>query len=143
MSAVTYAAAHTGEPFPTDTCLMQVRRAFKIYAYPDSFTGARTAYNAWLYAGGAMGQNTHTMLDAPANVPIFFKGRGAAGHIAISAGNGMCWSTDIRRPGHWDLVSVKSLSAKWNMKYLGWSETLLGIRVHPHVKYVNGVARAA
>lgn len=129
MNAVAYAQAHRGEPFPTDTCLMQVRKAFGIAAkYP-------TAYAAWLGAGGAAGVNTHTLIPAGPNVPIFFKGRGAAGHIAISAGNGWCWSTDILRPGRWDRVRIEDLAKRWNMKYLGWSETLNGVRVHPHIDF--------
>ncbi len=56
-------------------------------------------------------------------------------HVAISAGNGWCWSTDILRPGRWDRVRIDDLAKRWNMKYLGWSETLNGVRVHPHIDF--------
>lgn len=112
-----------------DMCLKTVRTAFGVGASSHY----STAYGAWLFLGGAKGKYTHTVTSPPANVPIFFKGSGPDGHIAVSAGNGMCWSTDwdSKNPdnGHIGLVSIKSIETRWAMKYLGWSEYLNTTRV--------------
>ena len=94
---------------------------------------ARTAYQAWVLAGGNDGAYTHTVVPAPASVPVFWAGRpGSAGHVALSAGNGKVWSSDIMREGKVDLVDLHEIHRKWGLRYLGWSETLNGVRVyHP------------
>lgn len=126
------AQAAAGTTFGTGLCLQRVRLAFGIAAlYPD-------AYSAWRGAGGSAGPNTHTSTDSapPKNVPLFWRGGPHAyGHIAISAGDGTCWSTDIGGNGHWAHVRITDIHRKWGLTYLGWSETLNGVRVHPHVTY--------
>lgn len=69
----------------------------------------------------------------PAGVPVYWD-IGVFGHAAISAGNGNVWSTDIKRRGHIDKVSIDYLSNRWNAKYLGWTETINGERVYPNRK---------
>lgn len=109
-------------------CLKNVRLAFAVPGrYPD-------AYSAWRGAGGTAGPNTHTALPAPKNVPVFWSGGAHGyGHVAISAGGGMCWTTDMPHRGKFTLVPITQIHARWGLKYLGWSETLNGVRVHPHV----------
>lgn len=113
-------------------CLMNVRTALGVPAkYP-------TAYAAWLGAGGAAGAYTHTQIKAPAGVPVFYKGTASAGHIAIAdhhdaTGALWVWTTDWKGAHHWTLVRSADLAKRWGMKYLGWSETLNGVRVHAHV----------
>lgn len=121
--------------FPVDTCLMQVRKAWGIDGYPDNFKGARTAYNAWLYAGGDAGANTHTDHYHIHGMPIFLKGRGAAGHVCIYDADGYVLTTDYPRSNHWNRVKLSVLAKAWGMKVLGGSETLLGVRVLPHHTY--------
>lgn len=117
-----------GTRVPVDTCLMQVRKLFDV---PAKY---RTAYLAWLGAGGHDGPNTHYALPAPAGVPVFMKGRNAAGHICLSDGNGGVYTTDYPRVGRWNHVAdIHTLARAWNMKVLGWSETVNGVRVYPHV----------
>lgn len=128
-----------GTRFGVDLCLQRVR-----LAYQAGIPGlGGTAYQAWIRAGGAAGPNTHTVKPAPAGVPIFYKGSGNAGHVAVSAGihAGEPWiyttDFDVNRPGHltgrWALVRERDLMRGWNMRRLGWSETLNGVRIHPHV----------
>lgn len=125
----------TGATFPVDTCLQQVREAWGITGYPSSFTAKRTAYNAWLFAGGAAGANTHTEHYQVHGMPIFLKGSGAAGHICIYDTDGYVWTTDYPKKNHWGRVKLTTLAKAWNMKILGGSETLLGVRVIPHKAY--------
>lgn len=126
-TAVEYCQTERGDGH-RNHCLLNVRRAFGISAlYP-------TAYAAWLGAGGKHGANTHTVIPAPPNVPIFFKGAAAAGHVVVSAGDGWCYTTDWNgNDGQWTKVRVADIVSRWNYRYLGWSETLNGRRVHPHV----------
>lgn len=68
--------------------------------------------------------------SAPAGALLYWSG-GNAGHAAISAGNGMVYSTDVRRRGHVDLVSFNEVN-KWlgsRHRYLGWTEDTNGTRV--------------
>jgi hypothetical protein len=109
-----------------DECLVFVRTCFALAADGHE----PTAYSAWLAAGAA---NQHTKLAAPANVPVFYKGTNAAGHIALSAGHGMVWSTDIARKGKVDLTSDKHIETAWGMRRLGWAEVLEGKRIIAHV----------
>ena len=62
--------------------------------------------------------------------PVFWEGGSAShGHIAISAGNGFCWSTDIRRTGFMDRVPIDEIHAKWGLTLLGWTEDINGVTV--------------
>jgi hypothetical protein len=115
--------------FPTNTCLMQVRKAWGVDAYYP------TAYAAWLGAGGANGANTHTDHYKVRGMPIFLKGTAAAGHVCIYDTDGYVWTTDYPRRGRWNRVKLTDLAHAWNMKVLGGSETLNGVRVLPHHTY--------
>ncbi len=114
------------DTFPTNTCLMQVRRAWGVAAkYP-------TAYAAWIGAGGAKGADTHTINYKVHGMPIFLKGRGAAGHVCIYDTDGYVYTTDYPRKGRWNRVKLTDLARAWNMRVLGGSEVLNGVRVLPH-----------
>jgi len=58
----------------------------------------------------------------PAGALVFWDlGAGHPGHIALSAGNGMVYSNDIRRKGKIDLVPADEITKKWGAKYVGWT----------------------
>jgi hypothetical protein len=115
--------------FPTNTCLMQVRKAWGVSAlYP-------TAYAAWLGAGGAAGANTHTEHYQVKGMPIFMKGSSAAGHVCLYDADGYVWTTDYPKKGQWNRVKLDKLAAAWKMRILGGSETINGVRVLPHKQY--------
>jgi hypothetical protein len=118
-----------GDKFPTNTCLMQVRKAWGLAAkYP-------TAYEAWLGAGGADGANTHTKYYEVKGMPIFMKGSGPYGHVCIYDTDGYVYTTDYPHKGRWNRVKLTTLAKAWNMRVLGGSETLNGVRVLPHKSY--------
>lgn len=52
---------------------------------------------------------------------MFWNG-GSAGHVALSAGNGMVISNDIRGNGTIALVPLAEISQRWNNPYLGWTD---------------------
>lgn len=112
--------------FDAGLCLRHVRLWYGIAAkYPS-------AIEAWEGAGGADGDATHTVLDPPKGVPVFWSG-GRFGHIALSAGNGKIWTTDLPQRGRTGLVDIELVHERWNYKYLGWAETLNGVRVYRDV----------
>lgn len=110
----------------TGMCKKVVREAFGIKASKSG-----TAYAAWLLEGGAGGDFTHTETAPPANVPGFFKGTGAAGHIVVMAGGEQCWSTDIGGDGTITLTTRSHIESKWGMRWLGWSEYLDDVNIMP------------
>lgn len=114
-------------PHPTDAvgyCLRQVRKCYGIDALWDD------AAEAWREA-----HRRHPEVDPaaiPRGVPIFWTGgSGGHGHIAISSGhgNGLCWSTDIRRAGYFDHVPIEEIGRTWGLTLVGWTEDLNGVRV--------------
>lgn len=113
-------------------CLENARYEFNI---PAKY---RTAWLSWQGAGGSAGANTHTNpANAPADVPVFWSGgHDGAGHVAISAGGGYCYTTDWNgQSAVWTKVKISDIAKRWGLHYLGWSETLNGVRVHAHVTY--------
>lgn len=122
LAAVKQESLHPTLPDTTGQCLHDVRTMYGIEV------GSPTAIDAYKTAGG---KNQHTWYDAPAGVPVFWSGGSTgAGHIAISDGLGNVWSTDIRRDGRFDLVPLAEIHNKWNLKYVGWTNTLNGVLVY-------------
>lgn len=135
--AVTWAQSQHVAPSRdwTGQCLGFVRSCFGAGAY------LHDAYEAWRLA-----KYKHTTGTPPAGVPVFWKGGSKGyGHIALSAGGGYVWSTDVKRRGQVDKVSIGAIARAWNQRYLGWTEDVNGIRVYTHVvtRPAPAVARPA
>jgi SLT domain-containing protein/type II secretory pathway pseudopilin PulG len=98
-----------------NTCLAVVQNWWQSgHAYP-------TAFSQW--------QNTEQHpgdRNPPIGAPIFTKGRAAAGHIAIYAGNGMARSTDAPNMAAVGTVPISFFEKNWGHQYLGWGSTLAG-----------------
>lgn len=115
--------SQTGVPMLGEgQCLRYVQGAYGIAPRdPD-------AINAWRRAG-----MKHPQIDPmkiPRGYPVFWSGGSSGhGHIAIAAGNGMCWSTDIKRVGFFDFVPIDLIRTQWNLTLLGWTEDLEGAKV--------------
>lgn len=99
-------------------CLMFVRSCFNVGAHFPS------AEKGWYGT-----RHRHTSWPPPAGVPIWWT-NGRYGHVALSAGNGLCYSTDFLRHGSIDKVKIASVTAGWGQQYRGWSEDINGVRVH-------------
>lgn len=120
------------KPWPVGSCLAAVRTCFGLEPNGHELTAAA----AWLFDGGAHGANTHTVIAAPANVPMYWTGGShGAGHVAISDGVGGCWSTDwAGRTGLFTHVQdYHEITRAWKLTYVGWSEMVEGHRVLAHV----------
>lgn len=67
-------------------------------------------------------------------VPFYFA-VGKNWHVTLVERSGssidrtLVWSTDIRRRGRVDLVSIGYIRRNWNAKPLCWTETLHGVRL--------------
>jgi hypothetical protein len=87
--------------------------------------GVYDAITAWRNA-----KHKHTVGTPPRGSFVFWEGSNN-GHVAISAGAGDVWTTDFKRFGKVDRVSIKAISTKWRLRYAGWSEDINGIRATP------------
>jgi hypothetical protein len=54
---------------------------------------------------------------------------GPHGHVAISTGDGNCFSSDILRTGKVDKVPISKIARSWGKTYKGWSEDINGVRI--------------
>jgi hypothetical protein len=43
-----------------------------------------------------------------------------AGHVAVGAGNGSCYSTDLPTSGRWGLINISLVEKEWGKKLLGY-----------------------
>lgn len=112
-----------GPAYRFGMCKMAVRQQ---YSVPSD--GSPDAAAAWSRA-----KLRHPTSDPdviPRGVPVWWTGGSSGhGHVAISAGGGMCWSTDIRRTGYFDRVPIAHIREAWGLRLVGWSEDIDGVRV--------------
>lgn len=115
----------------TDQCLKTVRLALDIPSKYD------WAIHAW---EGAAAADQHSFYVPPKGVPYFFKGAGQYGHIVLvdtpgeTVGETLVWSTDIKRKGKIDKVTIAYIEKHWGMKGLGWTTTLNDVRIMANPK---------
>jgi hypothetical protein len=113
--------SHEGPQFGVGMCLQEVRLCYGIPAL------AADAVGAWNIAKTKHRETDPA--DIPRGFPVFWSGGSHGhGHIAISAGGGKCWSTDIERAGFFDYVDIAEIHAKWGLTLLGYTGDLNG---HP------------
>ena len=104
-------------------CLVFTRSCFGVPALYASAT------QAWQQA-----MNRHPTTDAasiPRGVPVFWTGGSHGfGHIALSRGDGTCWTTDFVRAGEVDVARIDAIGPGWGLTLAGWSEDVNGVRVY-------------
>jgi hypothetical protein len=61
---------------------------------------------------------------------VFYKTSTKNWHVVLSAGDGMCYSTDVGGRGKVGYLSIKTLASSWNITLLGWTEDLNGFTVY-------------
>ncbi|MFB9315370.1 hypothetical protein [Nocardioides plantarum] len=113
-------SAH-GPAFGVNECQMQCRL---LYEVPSN--GTLTAADDWNKS-----KNKHTGNPHDAPVGAFHRWTGGstgAGHVAVSQGAGSVWSTDIKRPGYFDLTTVDHINQAWtHLHYVGWTTDIDGV----------------
>lgn len=65
---------------------------------------------------------------APRGSIVWYAG-GNHGHVAVSAGNGDIYSTDIVTRGQVDQVPLGRPESKWGQTYRGWTEDVNGVHI--------------
>lgn len=107
-------------------CLATVRgKEFKVPAlWPD-------AASAWFHSGPRHAENDP--LRIPRGAVVYWL-NGRHGHVAISCGGGLCWTTDYRRTGFVDLAPIANLASWCGGTLVGWGESLNGYDVWPDPK---------
>lgn len=72
----------------------------------------------------------HAGRDVPYGYPVAWSGGPHGyGHRAISLGGGLIRSTDAGGRGRVATVDLGWVERNWNLKYLGWSETMTGLTI--------------
>lgn len=103
-------------------CQMFVRMSY------DVGPGFRTATAAW---DGA--NERHPLTDgnrAPRGVPFYWKGGSRGyGHVALTVGNGLCWTNDARRSGKIDLVRINDITRQWGQQPVGWAQDINNVHI--------------
>jgi hypothetical protein len=113
----------------TGWCLVFVRSCFGVGAVFPS------AIAAW---DNAKKKHHDPSSKVPRGVPIFWRG-GKHGHVALSLGI----STDARRRGWPDVVTIDSISQSWGYEFLGWTEDINGVAVYtPPAKRTPNITQA-
>lgn len=119
------ARTRSKSPHPTSQagyCLREVRECYGVGPR------ANDAAEAWATADHRHLEHDPNVI--PRGVPVFWLGGTEGhGHVAISTGDGRCWSTDINRTGYFDHVDIDDITSKWGLSLVGWTEDLNGVRV--------------
>jgi len=61
---------------------------------------------------------------------MVYWGGGQYGHAAVSIGGGKIVSTDIKRKGQADIVTIDYLTKQWGKPYLGWADPDKGTKLN-------------
>jgi len=61
---------------------------------------------------------------------MVYWGGGEYGHAAVSIGGGKIVSTDIKRKGKADIVTIDYLTKQWSKPYLGWADPDKGTKLN-------------
>lgn len=106
-------------------CMRTVSRAYGWYG-----SGEQSAWSFWRHEPERYCHYTG-VTSAPAGALIIWRGGPHGyGHVAISAGNGYCYSTDIARNGRVDLVPITRIQRQWGLVLRGWCP--------PYMPYASG-----
>lgn len=117
MAAARQQSLH-GPQFGEGECLWRVHDCYGVgNKYPD----AATAFSHTKFRHST---------PAPEGVPVWWTGGSHGfGHVAISVGGGICWTTDFKRPGYFDLAPISEITRAWGLTYQGWTEDINDVRV--------------
>ena len=123
-AAIAYAKGQSSKPSKNwnNLCLQFVRTCFGVAAkHPN-------AKKAW--EATTKKHKTTNASSIPAGVPVWFKTSTVNWHVAISTGNGNCYSTDVGGRGKVGLITINGLCKAWGITLLGWSEDINGVTVY-------------
>lgn len=91
--------------------------------------GSPSAKRAWLDANPKHRRPYDPDRPPPHGVPVYFRMNTPYWHVALSAGRGRVWTTDVIRRGGVDKVSIAKIEARWNAECVGWLTHINGRRI--------------
>jgi hypothetical protein len=68
---------------------------------------------------------------------MVYWGGGQYGHAAVSIGGGKIVSTDIKRKGQADIVTIDYLTKTWGKPYLGWADPDKGTKLNKNATAID------
>jgi hypothetical protein len=80
------------------------------------------------HTGWARARYRHTKGTPPRGAIVWWHG-GKHGHVAVSAGNGYVYSTDVVVHGQVRRCKISLIRQRWGQRYMGWSEDVNGVRI--------------
>lgn len=87
--------------------------------------GTYDAVTAWKQA-----KYRHSKGTPPRGSFVFWSGGGKGhGHIAVSAGDGDVYSTDLQTSDYVGRVPISLVRDRWGLKYLGWTEDVNKVHI--------------
>lgn len=123
VQALSYALRESREPSRNwlNLCLVFTRTCFDVGPkYED-------AAEAWSHTDHRHGEHS----TPPPGVPVWWTGGSHGhGHVAISSGQGFCYTTDYVRAGKVDRAKISDITSGWGLDYKGWSEDINDERVY-------------
>ena len=122
--AVSWAKAQSVKPSKNwhNLCLQFVRSCYGVAAkWPNAKQGWENAKQR---------TSTSNAASIPRGVPVWFKTKTVNWHVAISAGNGYCYSTDVGGSGKVGYIGINALCKAWGITLLGWSADVNGVTVY-------------
>jgi len=111
-----------GHNFGVGHCLIAVQSYYGVPGgYPYAISSWQAADHKRPVAGGH---------DVPRGAPVYWSGGSHGyGHVAISMGGGLCYSTDWKRPGKVDVALIDNITSHWELNLLGfaWEVSAVGV----------------
>ena len=103
-------------------CLATVRQYYGVGP------GVPTAAASWAMSDHKRQVKSGT--DCPRGVPVYWTGGShGAGHIAISIGGGLCYSTDWKEAGRIDIARIDEITSRWGLDFKGFTWEVNGVQV--------------
>lgn len=103
-------------------CLATVRQYYGVPA------GVATAADSWQMSEHK--RQVANGLACPRGTPVYWTGGSkGAGHIAISIGGGLCYSTDWKEAGKIDIARIDEITTLWGLDFKGYTFEVNGVQV--------------
>lgn len=121
--AISYAKTQASSPSKNwrNLCLQFVRTCYGVAAkYPNAKDG---------WSNAKKRTSTSDANSIPAGVPVWFRTSTSNWHVALSAGNGYCYSTDVGGSGKVGYIGINALCKAWGISLLGWSADINDVTV--------------
>lgn len=126
-----------------------ISRAAALYASQEQtlFNRCLQYVRTWLGVGSKYGSaeeawnnvnTSHMDASPPSGVPTWWT-NGGNGHVALSAGGGKVYTTDMPKKYRIGLVPLSQIARDWGYKYRGWSEDINEVNIYkPGTRTVGG-----